>query len=201
MQMYDTKPPEVKDALRRRRNDSLSLYLKHSLVCGVLSFIGVAVGIANIVVGVDDGPWHLTGGSLIPGIFSCICALLGYKLYQTGWAEQGDVDAGIKAKCFFIAHYVLNLLTTIISLAFVALSIVGIVWCSGEVQHYYVRINRVQYQKNVTCPEDRTAALVTGGLAAFDSFLIVVWCFLGTVFFCCYVRAFGFENRRRNNCC
>lgn len=37
---------------------------------------------------------------------SCICALLGYKLYQTGWAEQGDVDAGIKAKCFVnILHF------------------------------------------------------------------------------------------------
>lgn len=95
----------------------------------------------------------------------------------------------------FIAHYVMSLLTAILSVAFIALPIVGIVWCSGEVSHYYVRINRVNYKKNVTCPDNKTAALVTGGLAAVDSFLICVWCILGTVFFCCFVRSYGFQNR------
>lgn len=95
----------------------------------------------------------------------------------------------------FIAHYVMSLLTAILSVAFIALPIVGIVWCSGEVSHYYVRINRVNYKKNVTCPDNKTAALVTSGLAAVDSFLICVWCILGTVFFCCFVRSYGFQNR------
>lgn len=96
----------------------------------------------------------------------------------------------------FIAHYVMSLVTAILSVAFIALPIVGIVWCSGEVSHYYVRINRVNYKKNVTCPDNKTAALVTGGLAAVDSFLICAWCILGTVFFCCFVRSYGFQNRR-----
>lgn len=95
------------------------------------------------------------------------------------------------------AHYTLNLITIFVALAFVALSIVGIVWCSGEVQYYYVKINKVEYPRNVTCPEDKTAALVIGGMAAFDSFLMAVWCTLGTFFFCCYYRAFGIESKGR----
>lgn len=158
---------------------------------------GVGVGIANFVVGVDNGPFHLTGGSFFPGILIGICAILGYQLYQTGNAHQGSGEIVFKAKCLFIAHYVMSLLTAILSVAFIALPIVGIVWCSGEVSHYYVRINRVNYKKNVTCPDNKTAALVTGGLAALDSFLICAWCILGTVFFCCFVRSYGFQNRRR----
>lgn len=97
----------------------------------------------------------------------------------------------------FISHYVMSLITAIFSVAFIALPIIGIVWCSGEVEYYYVQINRVHYKKNVTCPSNKVAAMVTGGLAAFDSLLIVMWCVVGTVFFCCFVRAFGFKNRGR----
>ena len=97
----------------------------------------------------------------------------------------------------FISHYVMSLITAIFSVAFIALPIVGIVWCSGEVEYYYVQINRVHYKKNVTCPSNKVAAMVTGGLAAFDSLLIVVWCVVGTVFFCCFVRAIGFKHRGR----
>lgn len=57
------------EALQQCRNESLDTFLRHSLVSGVLAFIGVAVGIANVVVGLDDGRQHLAGGSLVPGIF------------------------------------------------------------------------------------------------------------------------------------
>ncbi|XP_061185610.1 uncharacterized protein LOC133193674 [Saccostrea echinata] len=197
MQMSDTvTSPEIKEALRQRRNDSLSKFFRHSAVSAGLAFVGVAVGIASIVVGVDNGPWHLAGGSLIPGIMISICAVLGYQVYQAGRAHQGYENVGAKAKCFFVAHYVLSLLTALISLAFIALSAVGIVWCSG-VEHYYVRINRITYKKNTTCPENKTAAIVTSGLSMCDSFLISVWCILGTVFFCCYFRAFGVQRKYR----
>ncbi|XP_011416460.3 uncharacterized protein [Magallana gigas] len=188
--------PEVSEAMRKRRINSLPHYLRHSLVGAGLAVVGVGVGIANFVVGVDNGPFHLTGGSFFPGILIGICAILGYQLYQTGNAHQGSGEIVFKAKCLFIAHYVMSLLTAILSVAFIALPIVGIVWCSGEVSHYYVRINRVNYKKNVTCPDNKTAALVTGGLAAVDSFLICAWCILGTVFFCCFVRSYGFQSRR-----
>ncbi|XP_062610196.1 uncharacterized protein LOC134271976 [Saccostrea cucullata] len=183
-------------ALRNRRNDSLTKFFRHSAVSGVLAFVGVAVGIASIVVGVGNGPFHLAGGSLIPGILICICANLGYQIYLAGQTHQRDENVGTKAKCLFVAHYVLHLLTAIISLAFIALSAVGITWCSG-VEHYYVRINRITYKKNTTCPENKTAAIVTGGLSMVDSFLISVWCILGTVFFCCYFRAFGVRGKYR----
>lgn len=75
----------------------------------------------------------------------------------------------------------------ILFVVFIVLFIVGIVWCFGEVLYYYVRINRVNYKKNVMCFDNKMVVLVIGGLVVFDSFFICVWCILGIVFFCCFV--------------
>lgn len=58
------------EALLARRNASVVVLWKHTMVSAGLSLFGVAVGIGNIVVGADsdDGRWHLTGGSLVPAI-------------------------------------------------------------------------------------------------------------------------------------
>ena len=56
------------EAKRQRRNSSLPQYFRHSLVSLGLAIVGVGVGIANFVVGADNGPWHLTGGSFFPGV-------------------------------------------------------------------------------------------------------------------------------------
>lgn len=58
------------EALLARRNASVVVLWKHTMVSAGLSLIGVAVGIGNIVVGADsdDGRWHLSGGSLVPAI-------------------------------------------------------------------------------------------------------------------------------------
>lgn len=58
------------EALLARRNASVVVLWKHTMVSAGLSLFGVAVGIGNIVVGADsdDGRWHLSGGSLVPAI-------------------------------------------------------------------------------------------------------------------------------------
>lgn len=61
------------EALHSRRNASVSVLWKQTLVCAGLALFGVAVGIGNIVVGTDTDDvhhtrWHIAGGSLYPGI-------------------------------------------------------------------------------------------------------------------------------------
>lgn len=58
------------DELLARRNTSVVVIWKHTMVSAGLALFGVGVGISNIVAGADsdDGRWHLSGGSLVPAI-------------------------------------------------------------------------------------------------------------------------------------
>lgn len=85
-------------ALHSRRNASVGILWRHTLVCAGLALFGVGVGIGNIVVGTDTDDlnhtrWHIAGGSLYPGILSVLFldsfyAKLGGKKRRNETLEQ-----------------------------------------------------------------------------------------------------------------
>uniref|UniRef100_A0A8W8MJN9 Uncharacterized protein n=1 Tax=Magallana gigas TaxID=29159 RepID=A0A8W8MJN9_MAGGI len=144
-------------ALHSRRNASVSVLWKQTLVCAGLALFGVGVGIGNIMVGTDTDDvhhtrWHITGGSLYPGIL------------------------------FFI-QYVMYIFAGLAALTFFALSVVGILWCTKAVDTHYVKDKKthVYTAYNTTCPNDETAAIVTASLAVIDCVAITVCGFVGMI--------------------
>ncbi|XP_034309838.2 uncharacterized protein [Magallana gigas] len=174
------------EALLARRNASVVVLWKHTMVSAGLSLFGVAVGIGNIVVGADsdDGRWHLSGGSLVPAI------LIGKE-------KNCEQDIGTTAKCLFISHYTMNWIVLHAGLAFFALSIVGILWCSGAVTTYTTtnKKTRITTSHNTTCPNDETAAIATASLAVVDCVAITVCSIVGLVLYHLYFRYYGIKAR------
>lgn len=187
------------EALLARRNASVVVLWKHTMVSAGLSLFGVAVGIGNIVVGADsdDGRWHLSGGSLVPAILMAVCVIHGYFLCQIGKEKNCEQDIGTTAKCLFISHYTMYWIVLHAGLAFFALSIVGILWCSGAVTTYTTtnKKTRITTTHNTTCPNDETAAIATASLAVVDCVAITVCSIVGLVLYHLYFRYYSIKAR------
>lgn len=73
----------------------MSVLWKQTLVCAGLALFGVGVGIGNIMVGTDTDDvhhtrWHITGGSLYPGILVSVSPR-HTPVYSTPIKEAGAV--------------------------------------------------------------------------------------------------------------
>lgn len=82
-------------------------------------------------------------------------------------------------------------------LAFFALSIVGILWCSGAVTTYTTtnKKTRITTTHNTTCPNDETAAIATASLAVVDCVAITVCSIVGLVLYHLYFRSYDIKAR------
>lgn len=189
-------------ALHSRRNASVGILWRHTLVCAGLALFGVGVGIGNIVVGTDTDDlnhtrWHIAGGSLYPGILLAVCAILGFFLRKIGREKEEERDIGTKARCLFFIQYIMYIMAGFAALTFFALSLVGILWCTKAVDTHYVKDKRthVSTAYNTTCPNDETAAIVTASLAVVDCVAITVCGFVGIVLFHLYSKSYGLKKK------
>lgn len=124
-----------------------------------------------------------------------VCVILGYFLCQIGREKKCEQDIGLKAKCLLVSHYTMNWLVLHAALAFIALSIVGILWCSGAVTTYSDTNKKtgVTTTYNTTCPNDKAAAIVTASLAVVDCMAITVCSIVGLVLYHLYFRSYGIK--------
>lgn len=88
-----------------------------------------------------------------------------------------------------------ELVSTTRSPAFIALSIVGILWCSGAVTTYSDTNKKtgVTTTYNTTCPNNKAAAIVTASLAVVDYMAITVCSIVGLVLYHLYFRSYGIK--------
>lgn len=76
-----------------------------------------------------------------------------------------------------------------------ALSIVGILWCSGAVTTYTDTNKKtgVTTGYNTTCPNNEIAAIVTASLAVADCVAMTVCSIVGLVLYHLYFRSYGIK--------
>lgn len=171
-----------------RRNASLDIIWKQTLVSAGLALFGVGVGIGIIVLVVEedseDGRWRFTGGSLIPATLLAVSGILGYFLCQIGREKERQFDIGAKARNLFILQHVCNVTVFIAALFFTVMSIPGIIWCTEK-------------SANGTCNYNETAIIVTACLALVDCVAIAVCSFVGLALYVCYSDSYGIKTKRR----